>query len=69
MATDLYVDGQRWRVVSSPVSTNLLQRLRDDFGSVNTIFGLEVLDEYGNQGVMRLDPSRLASIAIVDVPD
>jgi hypothetical protein len=69
MATDLYIEGRRWRVVSSPNSTQILQRLRDDFGSVDTIFGLEVLDEDGNEGVIRLDPSRLASLAIIGVPD
>jgi hypothetical protein len=69
MATDLYVDGQRWRIVSSPVSTDLLRQLRDNFGSVESIFGLEVLDENGNQGVIRLDASRLASVAIIAVPD
>jgi hypothetical protein len=69
MATDLYIDGQRWRVVASPTSTNILNQLRDHFGAVETIFGLEVLDESGNEGVIRLDPSRLASIVIVAVPD
>lgn len=69
MATDLYIDGQRWRVVATPNSTAILRRLRDDFGVVEGIFGLEVLDEDGNEGIIRLDPSRLASLAIIGMPD
>jgi hypothetical protein len=69
MATDLYIDGRRWRVVHNATSQSVLQRLRDDFGSVNTIFGLDVVDEDGNEGIIRIDPSRIASIAIVAAPD
>lgn len=69
MATDLYIDGRRWRVKSSPPSTEILRKLRNDFGAVETIFGLEVLDEDGNEGVIRIDPARLSSLAIIAVPD
>jgi hypothetical protein len=69
MATDLYVDGHRWRVQPTANSQQILQRLREDFGAVETIFGLEVQDEDGNDGVIRVDPSRLASIAIIAIPD
>lgn len=69
MATDLYLDGRRWRVVSTPHSAHVLNQLRDNFGAVETIYGLEVLDEDGNEGVIRLDLSRLTSVAIVAVPD
>lgn len=69
MATDLYVNGRRWRVSPGPASAGILQKLKDEFGAVDTIFGLQVIDEDGNEGVIRVDPSRLASIAIVAVPD
>jgi hypothetical protein len=69
MATDLYVDGRRWRVRPSVTSREMLARLDDDFGTTESIYGLDVVDENGHEGVLRFQPSRLSSFAIIAVPD
>jgi hypothetical protein len=69
MPIDVYVDGRRWRVKESELAMAAARRLRDNFGSLDMIFGFEILDESGNEGVIRLDPTKLTSFAIFEVPD
>ncbi len=69
MAIDVYVDGRRWRVKETELAVAAANRLKENFGSLDMIFGFAVLDENGNEGVIRLDLSKLASVAFIEVPE
>ena len=48
MAIDVYVDGRRWRVRETELAMAAANRLKENFGSMDMIFGFEVLDENGH---------------------
>jgi hypothetical protein len=70
MATDLYVDGQRFRVIETDVSQHLLAELSGKLGEIppRETYEFEVADANGNTGALRLVPARVGSVAIIKVP-